>query len=97
MHLEFSGQNVSFSPEYKDFAAKKLSRLEKHFEHITDVHVFYRLKGQDHHVEATVHANASEQLYAESTSSTYESAINNLAQKLDRQILKHKEKLKNHR
>lgn len=97
MHLEFSGQHVSISPRRRDFTAKKLHRLEKHFDHITDVHVFYRVHGSIHHVEATVHASASDRLYAESSASTFESAINELAQKLDRQIIRHKEKLKNHR
>ena len=97
MHLEFSGQHVSISPDRKIFTEKKLHRLEKHFDGVTDVHVFYRVHGSMHHVEATVQASASDRLYAESTGATYESAINELTQKLDRQIIRHKEKLKNHR
>ena len=97
MHLEFSGQHVSISPRLKDFTAKKLHRLEKHFGHITDVHVFYRVHGQVHHVEATVHASPSDKLFAESSAATYETAVNELAQKLDRQVIRHKEKLKRHR
>lgn len=97
MHLEFSGHHVSISDQLKDFTAKKLNRLQKHFEHITDVHVYYKLHGPIHCVEATVHASPSDQLFAESKADTYESAINELTQKLDRQIIRHKEKLKRHR
>ena len=97
MHLEFSGQHVSFPDAYKEFTAKKFHRLEKHFDHITDVHVFYKMHGSLHIVEATLHASASDRIFAESSSTTYQGAVNDLAQKLDRQIIRHKEKLKNHR
>ena len=97
MHLEFSGQHVNVGEDVRAFAEKKLSRIEKHFKHITNVHVFFKKQGFDYEVEATVHASASDEIFADASGSSMEMAINELVQKLDRQIIRHKEKLKNHR
>jgi putative sigma-54 modulation protein len=86
MQLSISGHHVDVTDALKNYTSEKISRLERHFDQITNVHVVLSVEKQRQRAEATVHASGADadDLYA---------AIDMLADKLDRQLIKHKEKL----
>lgn len=95
MQLSISGHHVDMTEALKSYTAEKLSRLERRSDQITNVHVVLAVeKGARHRAEATIHVSGGE-LFAEADADDMYAAIDLLADKLDRQVLKHKEKLLN--
>lgn len=94
MQLSISGHHVDVTDALKSYTSEKLSKLERHFDHITNVHVVLSVDKLKQRAEATVHVSGAE-LFADSDSDDMYAAIDALTDKLDRQLLKHKEKLVN--
>ena len=95
MQLNITGHHVEVTDSLKAYVAEKLERLEKHFDHINNVHVILTVEKQRQKSEATVNVNGAT-LFADSTEGDMYAAIDSMTDKLDRQIKKHKEKLKDH-
>ena len=95
MQLNITGHHVEVTDSLKAYVAEKLERLEKHFDHVNNVHVILSVEKQRQKSEATVNVNGAS-LFADSTEEDMYAAIDSMADKLDRQIKKHKEKLKDH-
>lgn len=91
MQVTISGHHIDLTTSLRDFVNNKLEKLERHFDHITSINVVLSIEKQRQMADATIHiagadvvANAShEDMYA---------AIDLLTDKLDRQLIKHKEK-----
>jgi putative sigma-54 modulation protein len=94
MQLNISGHHVDMTPALRSYTEDKLSRLERHFDHITNVHVVLSVEKMRQRAEATIHMSGAE-LFADADAGDMYAAIDMLADKLDRQVLKHKEKLVN--
>ncbi len=92
MQLSISGHHVDVTDALKSYVEDKLSKLERHFDQITNVHVVLSVEKLRQRAEATIHASGAE-LFADADSDDMYAAIDALTDKLDRQILKHKEKL----
>jgi putative sigma-54 modulation protein len=95
MQLNITGHHVEVTDSLKAYVAEKLERLEKHFDHVNNVHVILSVEKQRQKSEATVNVNGAS-LFADSTEEDMYAAIDSMVDKLDRQIKKHKEKLKDH-
>lgn len=96
MQLNISGRHFEITDPLREYVISKISRLEKHWDHITNVHVVLSVEKLLHTAEATVHATGNE-IFADAEAKDMYAAIDSLADKLDRQIIKHKEKVTNHR
>ncbi len=94
MQLNITGHHVDVTDALRSYTAEKLSRLERHFENINNIHVVLSVEKVKQRAEATVHVSGAE-LFADADSDDMYAAIDLLADKLDRQLLKHKEKLVN--
>lgn len=95
MQLNITGHHVEVTDSLKAYVAEKLERLEKHFDHVNNVHVILSVEKQRQKSEATVNVSGAS-LFADSTEEDMYAAIDSMADKLDRQIKKHKEKIKDH-
>ncbi|MBE5315653.1 MAG: ribosome-associated translation inhibitor RaiA [Xanthomonadales bacterium] len=95
MRFDISGHQIDVTAALREYVETKLARLERHFDHLLDVHVILSVDKLDHKAEATLHA-AGRHIHAESVAESMYAAIDLLADKLDRQVLKHKEKLTDH-
>lgn len=95
MQLDVTGHHVEVTPALKDYVQTKLGRIERHFDHVTDVHCILTVEKLRHKAEATVQVSGG-RLYADATEEDMYAAIDGLIDKLDRQVKKHKEKLCNH-
>jgi len=96
MQLNLSGQHVELTTALREYVRNKLARLERHFDHVTNVNVVLSVEKQVQRAEASVNV-AKGQLHANAEGGDMYAAIDALSDKLDRQILKHKEKLGSHR
>lgn len=95
MHIILSGHHVDITEPLRQYVHSKMERLERHFDNVTDMHVVLSVEKLRHKAEATVHIAKSD-LFADATEGDMYAAIDNLVDKLDRQIKKHKEKLTDH-
>lgn len=96
MQINFTGHHVEVTPALKTFTEDKFNKLDRHFDKITDIHVIFDVDKLIHKAEASVLVTKGK-IYACAESSDMYTAIDELVDKLDRQIIKYKEKLKAHR
>lgn len=96
MQLNLSGHHVDITDSMRAYVEEKLSKLERHFDHVTNVQVILSVEKLRQKAEATVHL-AGNDVFAEAVYEDMYAAIDALIDKLDRQVLKHKEKIKSHR
>jgi putative sigma-54 modulation protein len=92
MQLNISGHHIDVTDSLHAHVTNKIEKLERHFDHITNVHVVLSVEKLVQKAEATLHISGAE-LFADAESDDLYTAIDLLSGKLDRQILKHKEKL----
>ena len=96
MNLELSGHHLDITPAIRGYVNDKMDRITRHFDHVIDLHVILTVEKLEHKCEATVHV-AGRDIHVEAIDADMYAAIDALTDKLDRQVLKHKEKLKIHR
>jgi len=92
MQLSISGHHIEVTDALRSYVTEKLQKLERHFDHITNVHVVLSVEKLKQRAEATIHLSGGE-VFAESDCEDLYAAIDKLTYKLDRQVLKHKGKL----
>lgn len=95
MQVNLTGHHIVITPALREYVNDKLTRIGRHFDHVTDIHCILTVEKLQHKAEATVNVSGR-QLYADSVKSDMYAAIDRLTDKLDRQVKKHKEKLSNH-
>src|SRR3954471_24567415 len=96
MNLHLSGHHVELTPAMRDYVTSKLTRITRHFDHVIDVNVILSVEKLIQKIEANVHLSGKD-IFVESTDADMYAAIDALVDKLDRQILKHKERSFEHR
>jgi putative sigma-54 modulation protein len=96
MNLNLTGNHLEITPAIRDYVIGKLDRVTRHFDHVIDVNVVLSVDKLRHKVEANVHLRGRD-IHAESIEADMYAAIDGLADKLDRLVLKHKEKASAHR
>ena len=96
MQVQVSGHQVAITPALRDYVNGKLHRIVRHFDQLHDVTFTLSLEKLLHKAEVTVHCAAGKTIHAEVEASDMYAAIDALADKLDRQVKKHKEKLTSH-
>lgn len=91
MQLNITGHHVEVGPAVRRHVRSKLARIERHFDHVIDVHCILTTEKLTHRAEATVHLEGGT-LHADAVAENMYAAIDGLVDKLDRQVMKHKEK-----
>lgn len=95
MQINITGHRLEVTPALRNITKEKFLKLERHFDRITAIHVVFDVEKLRQIVSATIHV-AKDELHASSESDVMYNAIDKLIEKLDRQLVKHKEKLKDH-
>src|SRR5690606_12222418 len=96
MRIEISGHQIDVTQALRDYVTAKLERVERHSDALLDVKVILSVDKLQHRAEATINAANRTTLHADSIAENMYAAIDLLADKLDRQVLKFKEKLTDH-
>lgn len=95
MNISLSGHHVEITPALRAYLTNKLERIQRHFDHVTDMTIVLSVEKLRQKAEATLHVSGAS-LHADAEDGDMYAAIDALADKLDRQIKKHKEKLTDH-
>ena len=95
MQLTVTGHHVDVTPSLRTYVEKKMERITRHFDNVIDVHCVLTVEKLRQKAEATVHVSGST-IHADATEPNMYASIDCLADKLDRLVRKHKEKLTDH-
>jgi putative sigma-54 modulation protein len=96
MQLSVTGRHVEVTDPLRQYARGKVERLSRHFEHVLDGHVILSVEKLTHRAECTLNLSGKT-LHADAEGQDVYAAIDVLVDKLDRQLVKHKEKITEHR
>ena len=91
MNLHLTGHHVEITPAIRDYVAGKLERINRHFDHVIDVNVIMTVQKLDQQIEANVHLSGKD-IHVRCNDGDMYAAIDQLIDKLDRQVLRHKER-----
>ena len=91
MNLAISGHHVSVTPALRGYVLGKLDRIRRHFDQVIDVSVFLSVDKLIQKAEINLRVRGKD-LFAEATDEDLYAAIDLLVDKLDRQVIKYKDK-----
>jgi putative sigma-54 modulation protein len=95
MRFDISGHQMDITPALRDYAEEKLGKLSRHFEQHLEARMILSVDKLEHRAEATLHT-PGKTLFADAVAPDMYAAIDLLVDKLDRLVLKQKEKTKDH-
>ncbi|MEN9842399.1 MAG: Ribosome hibernation promoting factor [Pseudomonadota bacterium] len=100
MNLTISGHHLEVTPALRSYVTTKLDRISRHFDQMVDIKVLltvdnHKEKERRQKAECNIHVKGKD-LFAESTHEDLYAAVDELADKLDRQVLRYKDKTQEH-
>ena len=95
MQLILTGHHVEITTSLRAYVEKRLERVKRHFDDVIDVNFVMSVEKLQHKAEATVHVRGGN-IHADAIDTDMYAAIDALVDKLDRSVLKHKEKQRDH-
>ena len=96
MQINFTGHQVEITDALKSFTEEKFSKLSRHFDRITAINITFNVQKLRQMVDATVLVPKGD-ICASAEAENMYTAIDELVGKLDRQLIKYKEKMDDHR
>jgi putative sigma-54 modulation protein len=96
MNLHITGHHLEITPAIRDYATSKFSKIKRHFDNVIDVNIILSVDKLKQKAEATIHISGKD-VFVECDDENLYAAIDALVDKLDRQVMKHKEKLSGRR
>lgn len=96
MQINITFRHVEPSDALKNYAIEKVDRLKKYFDGLVEGHVVFSQEKIRHHSEVTLQANGI-RVYAKEENADFHSALDNVVDKLERQLVRYKEKIKRHK
>ncbi len=91
MNLHLTGHHVEITSAIRDYVVSKLARINRHFDHVIDVNVIMTVEKLDQKIEANVHLSGKD-IHVQAHEEDMYAAIDALVDKLDRQVIRHKER-----
>ena len=100
MNLKISGHHVELTPALREYVQNKLERIKRHFDNVIDITVTLAVdanteKDKRQRAEINLHMRGKD-LHVESEAQDMYAAIDLRMDKLDRQVLRHKDKIQDH-
>ena len=97
MNLTISGHHLDVTPALRNYVMEKLQRVLRHFDQVIDVKVLLSVhneseKDKRQRAECTIRVKGND-LFAESAHEDLYAAVDELMDKLDRQVVRHKDKV----
>ncbi|MCX7679615.1 MAG: ribosome-associated translation inhibitor RaiA [Spirochaetes bacterium] len=96
MKIKITARKLDVSKNLREYAEKKFSRLEKYFHQLIDAHIIFSIDKLDHVAEIIVNGDGV-QFYGIEKSGDMYSSIDLLIDKLEKQVVKYKEKHSSHK
>lgn len=95
MRIDINGHQMDVTPALRDYVNDKLARIARHFDHHLETRVLLSVDNLEHKAEVTLNT-AGKTLHTEASAADMYAAIDLLSDKLDRLVLKQKEKMTDH-
>ncbi|SAI23350.1 sigma(54) modulation protein [Bordetella ansorpii] len=95
MNLSISGRHLDVTPAIREYVMNKLARVLRHFDHVIDTQVMLSVEPLRHRAEITMRLRGKD-IHCEAVDENLYAAIDLLADKIDRQVLKYKDKVQSH-
>jgi len=100
MNLTISGHHLDVTPALRGYVMSKLERVTRHYEDVVDVKVILTVEKQREkqlrqRAECSIHVKGGE-MFAETSHADLYAAVDELMDKLDRQVVRHKDRIQNH-
>jgi putative sigma-54 modulation protein len=100
MNLTISGHHLEVTPALRGYVTDKLARISRHFDQVVDIKVLLTVdnlkeKDQRQKAECNIHVKGRD-LFAASAHADLYAALDDLADKMDRQVLRYKSKAQDH-
>ncbi|MEW6165791.1 MAG: ribosome-associated translation inhibitor RaiA [Pseudomonadota bacterium] len=95
MNLNITGHHVEVTPALREYVTGKVDKVIRHFDHVTSVHVILTVEKLVQKAEITLHVKGKD-IHADASDADLYAAIDMLIDKLDRQVLKYKDKNHDH-
>ncbi len=100
MNLTISGHHLDVTPALRNYVTSKLDRVVRHFDQMVNIKVLLTVEKQKEkekrqRAECNIHVKGND-LFAESAHADLYAAVDELVDKLDRQVVRHKDRLQNH-
>ncbi len=97
MNLKISGHHLELTPSLREYVITKLDRVLRHFDQVIDGNVVlsvdnHREKDKRQKAEINLHLKGKD-IFIESCDADMYAAIDLMVDRLDRQVLKHKDKI----
>jgi putative sigma-54 modulation protein len=96
MDITITGKQLDVTESLKDYVRKKIGKLEKYFDQLLDSHIVLAVEKLEHFAEATIKGD-SVVFHAEVRTEDMYASIDNLFDKMDKQIRRYKEKHSGHK
>ena len=100
MNLTISGHHLEVTPALRTYVTSKLERITRHFDQVVDVKVILTVEKQKEkerrqRAECNIHVKGSD-MFAECSNADLYAAVDQLVDKLDRQVVRHKDRVQDH-
>jgi putative sigma-54 modulation protein len=100
MNLTISGHHLEITPPLREYVVSKLERITRHFDQVVDINVLLTVqklteKDLRQKAEVTLHVKGKD-IFVEHASEDMYAAVDELMDKLDRQVCRHKDRLQDH-
>ena len=100
MNLTISGHHLEVTPSLREYVLTKLERVMRHFDQVVDVTVLLSVEKQKEkdrrqRAEINVHVKGKD-IFVENAHEDLYAAIDQLMDKLDRQVCRYKDKVQDH-
>lgn len=95
MNLNITGHHVEVTPAIREYVGQKVEKVIRHFDHVTSTHVILSVEKLKQKAEITLHVKGKD-IYADAEGADLYASIDAMVDKLDRQVVKHKEKVTTH-
>ncbi len=95
MNLTVTGHHIEVTPAIRDYVTEKVKKITRHFDQVIDVSVTLSVEKLVQKAEVNVHVSGKD-IFVQSEDADLYAAIDSLIDKLDRQVVKHKEKNSDH-
>jgi putative sigma-54 modulation protein len=93
MKIKITGRHINVSERLKEYAEKRISRMEKYFQQLIDIQLIFYVEKIDHIAELLINGD-SVQFHAREKAADFFSAVDLLTDKMEKQIVRFKEKIK---
>jgi putative sigma-54 modulation protein len=100
MNLTISGHHLDVTPALHEYVTAKMDRISRHFDQVVDVKVLLSVEKQKEkqgrqRAECNINVKGSS-MFAECAHADLYAAVDELVDKLDRQVVRHNDRVQDH-